>query len=179
MFKYLFTLILLASGSLYAEIYKWTDDKGTVHFSDKAAPGSIKFDLKESKVVSSPKVLLEDISNDNYKTLKKEHGYKQISFIKPKDNETNRDTKGRLSVNIGLEPDLKKGDKIQLLVDGFIYKHVLNSKDFIVEGLTRGSHKLIAQVINEKGVVVISSKSINIYMMPPRLGMVHKINQTY
>ena len=175
-FKSLFPLILLASSSLYAEIYKWTDDNGTVHFSDKSAPGAIKFDLNESKVVSSPKVSLENTSIDTSKVLKKKIEYKQIYFIEPKANETIRDAEGCFSVKIGLEPYLKNGDEIQLLVDGSPYEQIISSNNFTIKGLARGLHTLIARVINNKGVVVKSSHTIQVYMMPPKIGMVHKVN---
>ena len=174
--NYLFLIILLSSSSLYAEIYKWTDDKGTVHFSDKSVPGAIAVELKESRVVSSPKISSADISNDDSKAFKKELRYKHLRFIRPKDKETNRDAEGRVSVNIGLEPDLKSGDKIQLLVDGSPYERIISSNNFTIKGLTRGLHTLIAEVINDKGVVVKTSDPIQVYMMPPRVGMVHNLN---
>jgi hypothetical protein len=42
MSKFLLTLLMLASTSTFAEINKWVDDQGQVHYSDRLPPPDVK-----------------------------------------------------------------------------------------------------------------------------------------
>lgn len=42
MHKYFLTLLLLTSGNSFAELNKWVDENGKVHYSDQPPPASVK-----------------------------------------------------------------------------------------------------------------------------------------
>lgn len=58
--KLIIILLLIASGSSSAQIYKWTDESGRVHFSDKAAKG---------KSVETVKLKINSYEHVSYEAL--------------------------------------------------------------------------------------------------------------
>ncbi len=45
----LFALALFAAGAAYAQAYKWIDEDGIVHYSDRPEPGAERVDLGQSR----------------------------------------------------------------------------------------------------------------------------------
>jgi glutaredoxin len=62
----LFVSILLIAGPVSAEIYKWTDDKGHIHYSDKK-PENQEVTEVEFKITTYDTVSYETVSYDTSK----------------------------------------------------------------------------------------------------------------
>lgn len=165
----LFLVFLIVFGPLHAQIYKWTDGDGNVHFTDKPHPGAEKVELPEVQTFSSPpipKLPPELTQKDKSKAV----DYK-VSIVDPPDQVTIRNTMGYVPVNVQVEPALKSGDKLQLMFDGMPLGEPQATTVFALRDINRGSHTLSVQVVNEKGKDIAKSKEITIFMQQPRVGM--------
>lgn len=165
--------LLLVMGPLQAEIYKWTDANGNVNFSDKPQPGAKEVILPKVQTYSSPDKLdksviealpepVNDVENTSYKTF---------DIVSPEDQSTIRNPEGAVSVQLEVNPSLKKGDKVQMIFDGSLIDKPRRTTVFALQSINRGSHTLAAQVIDAQGQLLNTSKPITFYMMPPRVGM--------
>lgn len=161
--------LMALSTSLQAEIYKWTDSDGNVHFSDKAHQGAETIQLPPVQTYSPPKeeapsapVLNNASTNDV--------AYTSVAFVQPVDQATVRDNRGNFSVVINVEPTLDPDDKIQLLLDGNPIGTPKNTTALQLTGVNRGSHSLQAQILNSDGQVLKSSEIITIYLHRARMG---------
>jgi len=186
----LFFWILLVINPVQAEVYKWTDSKGIVHFSDKPHPDAEKIQLPKVQSYSSPSPVAEPADDsvsdetttneqDSVKSdvpkdtdVTKSPAYKNVSIIQPADQETIRNNQGYVSVIVQLEPELKVQDKLQLLFNGVPHGEPQAATVFALTNIDRGSHTISVDVLDAKGKVLKTSNKITIYMQRPRVGMV-------
>jgi hypothetical protein len=155
--KYLFLLLLLFCFSASAEIYKWVDQYGNVHFSDSEKNGSQQVELPKANTYTPPKRVEVPVSPEGEEQAT---GYTDMAIVKPEQNETIRSNIGDVSIAINLTPALRPGDSVTLYMDGKELLKGESQTSFSLTGVERGSHTLRATVIGSEGTELISSKSI-------------------
>lgn len=164
-----FLILLLLVRSLQAEIYKWVDENGNIHFSDKAQPGAETVTLPPTQTFSPPKTSAPLPPTPEI-TRQATATYTKIMIVQPQDQETIRSNQGLLSVVTRVEPELNKDDKLQLLYDGSPIGNPQTELIFTLTKVFRGSHTLQLQVLNENGSVIASSSPVTIFMHHTRIG---------
>jgi hypothetical protein len=167
--------LLLVAKQLHAniEIYKWEDENGNVHFSDKPHPGAETITVRPTKTYSpsqtgtSPK----PAQPENTQPLKiepkqKPTTYTQVKIVDPKNQATIRSNTGELTVIAHTEPklDLEQGDRLLLLYDGKPYGKPQSEPAFSLTHVYRGTHNLQVQVIDQSGRVVVSSNPVTVFI---------------
>ena len=166
---FVFCSLLLMMSTLQAEIYKWVDGDGNVHFSDKPRPGAETITLPPTQTFSppaatEPAATTPDIPRKTVPT------YTKIMIVQPQDQETVRNNQGIVSVISRIEPELNKGDTLQLLYDGSPVGEPQTEPVFTLNQVYRGRHTLQLQILNESGSVIGSSDTITIFMHRARVG---------
>lgn len=167
---FLFLTMLLLINPLRAEIYKWTDSNGNVHFSDKPHAGAQIITIKPTQTYSPSSQVEPSISpaieegEDEDENEASPTGYTKIMIAQPQDQETLRNNQRMVSVIADIEPELKKGDTIQLLFDGSPAGPPQTTPAFILNGVNRGSHTLSLQVLNAESATIGTSQSITFFM---------------
>jgi hypothetical protein len=159
--------------SAYSEIYKWVDGNGEVHFSDKPHPGAVKIDLPKTQTYAplgeqKKEQTIEDKTGDA------DFAYESVTILQPEDQVTLRNTDGSVSIIAALKPQLRPGDKLQVIFDGSPIGKLKATTEFSLRGINRGSHTLAVQVTNGEGNVLNTSNTVTIFMMPPRTNMGNK-----
>lgn len=165
------SLCLSLIGTAQAEIYTWTDGAGVVHFSDRPEPGAKTVHLQESQTYSPPPASGAQQPPSNGVPQGKTSPYESVQIIDPVNEVTIRNPQGFVPVTVEVKPKLAEGDGIQLVLDGRVLGKPQQTSAFTLQNLDRGSHTLVAQVVNEKGTVQSSSKAVTIFMMQPRVNM--------
>lgn len=170
----IFTLFFLfiLSNSLFADappIYKWTDSNGDTHFSDKPHDGAEEITLPKVQTYSTPKI--PPIEETPSEPVESDDIYDQFKILQPTDQLTVRNTQGFVPVILDVKPQLKKGDELQLIIDGNSVGSPQQNTIFSVNGLERGSHTIAAKVVNAAGKTIKTTDTITIFMQPPRIGM--------
>ncbi|GAA5192636.1 DUF4124 domain-containing protein [Ferrimonas gelatinilytica] len=142
-----------------AQIYKWVDENGQVHYSDKPQPGAESVALSEGSTISlpspppvTPKPVEE--SGPEYK----------IGIRSPSEEATVRDNNGQLGLDISLEPELADGHRVQLFLDGVQVRTLGGGGSFALDNLDRGEHQLQAKVVDKNGKVLASSPLRTVYL---------------
>lgn len=176
MHKILSTLLwMLLTGSASAQIYKWVDSQGGVHFSDTPHEGATVITLPGEHNASPPSAPSNQASPEpleEEKSTKLAHNYNSIEIVQPQTGATIRNNQGFVSVTAHTEPELLRGDKLQLLYDNTLLGKPQRNRVFEVNGMYRGAHTLAVQVLDAQGQVIGSSDPISIYVFRPRVGMV-------
>lgn len=159
---------------LFAQIYKWTDSQGNVHFSDQPHPDAEKITIPEAQTFNPPPLLSPQASPTS--SVKEggdsERGYDVLQIIQPQNEETIRNTEGFIPVVVSIKPKLKGGDKLQILYDGKALGDPKPTTVFALNQVKRGSHTIAVQALDEEGNVLQTSESITVFMMQPRVNMV-------
>lgn len=170
----LLMMIICASN---AQIYKWIDNQGGVHFSDTPQKGAQIITLPDEQNSSSlPSVTPQTATKSNklhdHTLVKLKHSYTKMEIVRPESGATIRNNQGFVTVTAQTEPDLFPGDKLQLLYDNAALGAPQKNPVFEINGMYRGSHTLAVQVMDEAGNAIDSSDPITIYVFRPRVGMV-------
>ncbi|WP_454780937.1 DUF4124 domain-containing protein [Legionella sp. WA2022007384] len=172
------SLMMVICASYAAQIYRWTDSQGNVHFSDTPHPGAETVIIPDSQSFSSPtpstsKTPAQEPEQENHSdTVKLKHSYTNIEIAEPASGATIRNNEGFVMVTVQIEPDLQRGDQLQLLYDGDPLGEPQTNLVFEIKGMYRGSHTLAVQVMDAEGNVIDKSEPITIYVFRPRVGMV-------
>lgn len=103
-----------------AQIYKWTDSQGNVHFSDTPHPGAQVINIPEPQSFSPqqrPAAAPRSMTPEPEKTR---HAYTRIAIVQPENGATIRNNQGFVVVTVQVDPELHRGDMLQLLYDALL-----------------------------------------------------------
>ncbi|WP_131781718.1 DUF4124 domain-containing protein [Legionella gresilensis] len=162
---------------LWAEIYKWTDSQGVVHFSDEPHPGAETVVLPPtqssnpppSNVPTTPSTPVTGNKINKNSLIQPDY---TATISQPKSDSTIRNNQGYVSVAIEVEPEIQQGVMLQLIFDNQPLGKPQVGKNFILNNVNRGAHTLAVQIIGADGEVLSTSDPITFYMQRPRVGMV-------
>lgn len=177
--KKLFTFLLFITVcASYAQIYKWTDGNGVVHFSDTPHSGAEIVTIPDAQALTPQANKTPNIESELEKqpaaTAEGEHHYSEIEIVDPANEATIRNNQGTVDIHIAVKPKLFTGDNLQLLLDGTAVGAPQNNLSFQLSGIDRGTHAIGVQVIDAEGNVLITSDKVTIYMHRARVGMVRR-----
>jgi hypothetical protein len=152
----------------YADVYRWVDEQGTVHFSDSPHLGATPINLPDIQLYHQTHVLTQRKD----KAPPRKHAKQRIKIIQPKNQATIRNNQGHVSVSIEIEPKLNEGDKIQVVLDGKPIGESQSKTQFSLKNINRGTHTISATLVDANGQLVASTRTVTIYLHRPRIGMV-------
>lgn len=174
--RYLFIILALFSGSVScAQIYKWTDANGIVHFSDIPHQGA--------ETVNLPKVQTQAVPPPDQTSEKPAakpsskaapspaDSYEEVAITEPENESTIRNNQGVIPVMVSLKPALMEGHQLQLVFDGKVIGAPQEATSFVLNSVDRGSHTIAVNVIDSQGEVVATTDKITVYMQRPRVNM--------
>ncbi len=160
--RLLILVLLLIPFVAGAEVYKWTDKFGKVHYSDKPHKTTDKpIDLPESMIYKAPAKPQFKLDKPQVKTPYK--FYQSFKIVSPQNDGTVRSAPGNLSVFVQISPALRANHSIVVMVDG---KEVAKGKSTSVSAsnIDRGSHSLSAKVVDKSGKTIITASTITFHM---------------
>ena len=158
-FLLLFSLPLCAS----AEFYKWVDESGVVHYTDKRPDdGAVPLDLPKSMFFNpGNRTSSSSSAGKQQDTATEDLGsYQKLAISKPANGETVRSNEGNVTVIVELEPNLGKTHLLQLFLDGEAVGGGLKTSSMMLQNVERGTHRLQANVINAEGGVIATSNTV-------------------
>ena len=118
-------------------VYRSVDAQGRVIFSDRPCPEAEEVELKQPNVVASP-----------------EHapGYARIAFGAPAPGSVVPvGSADHIELRLDMEPRLRAGDRVQLIVDGEPRGTPTTSCIFTIHAISAGSHRFEARVLDRAG----------------------------
>jgi hypothetical protein len=160
------TILLLLPGIFFltnatAEVFKHTNPDGSVTFSD--VPSKINaepIELPPSSNYSPPPI---PKVTTKATPKKADVNYESVSVTSPTDDSTIRNNAGNLTIEFSVKPSLKPGHSYVLLMDGKNVGEGLTGNAQL-KNVDRGSHSLIAQVVDENKEVVIQSGAVVVHL---------------
>ena len=156
----LVTLVLaLASGAAQAQkVYKIIQPDGSVEFTDEPPPGSNATPITVEPLNTTPP--LATPAQEAQAASPADAGYTKFRITSPDDDAAIRDNAGNVNVDVALEPPLRSGDTIDIMLNGTV---VGGGKQTAItlSNVERGSHTVQAVVKNGAGKVVARSNSVS------------------
>lgn len=154
---FLVFLFLLPVQVGLAAIYM-THANDHLQFSDKPSSGAQLVTLEKVNYFSSSggknEVATESVTKGN--------SYTQLELVQPQDQQTFQNQQ-QISVEIFIQPTLRKEDSLELWVDGSLYQKS-QDRHFLLSHLTRGEHRLEVHLIDAHGKILLQSSSIVVFV---------------
>jgi hypothetical protein len=159
--------ILLATGTVLAQAYRWVDENGIVHFSDRPAPGAERIELprdtrtaSQKRASAAPTVPARSAGDQQADTAA--FKYESLAFASPAAEETLWNIEGVLNVTLALSPALQDGHQVRVYFDG--KRQTVGSASFQIQEVWRGVHNLQAEIVDAKGKLMIRSVTNRFYV---------------
>ena len=154
-----------------AEVFKIVKPDGTVVYSDRPSDGSKKMDdLPMNTVIHNTKPATVEPQEDTEKPPVNETktfpGYSALSILKPVDDAVVRNNAGNVTVLLELTPVLQEelGHTFNLFYDGKLLLTEQAQPQLNLQGLDRGTHQVYVEVVDEKGVQLLRSKTSTFHL---------------
>lgn len=131
-----------------AEIYKYTDANGKTVFTNQPPQGTNAETVNlppVNTVQAPPPSTMPGNSQDAAGT---EQVYQVLEITNLPDEEALRANNGNFTASVRIEPQLRIGDSLQLLLDGQPYGGLTSSVEFPLSNIERGEHSLSVQVFS-------------------------------
>ena len=155
---------LLATGAAFAEAYRWVDDEGVVHYSDRPQPGTDaeQVVLPEANTTTVRRYSRPTQGNEGTEEQPQAVRYESIAITAPAAEETLWNIGAVLNVNVAVQPGIQPGHQLRVYFDG--NPTMVTSTSFQLEEVHRGVHNLQAEVLDETGKLMIRSQPIRFYV---------------
>ena len=156
---------LLATAAVSADVWRWVDDDGVVHFSDTPREGAERIDVSASSRSTGARVYRDTApggSDDPAAEADQAFKYQSLSISSPGAEETLWNIEGTLSVSLSLSPGLQTGHQVRVYINGDA--RMVNSTSFTIDEVHRGVHNIQAEVLDATGRLMIRSTSNRFYV---------------
>lgn len=153
---------LLMSGAAQAAIYKSTDARGNVVYTDTPSKEAKAIELPPLSIVPSltPEQIAQATTGAQVTPQPANIRY-QLSFVQPVAEQTVRKPDA-IAINVNVQPVLANGDNLSILLDGVVVANG-NATSVATEKMDRGAHGISARITNAAGRVV-SEAATTVYV---------------
>jgi hypothetical protein len=163
------TLLLVMTTFATAGVYKWIAPDGSVVYTDQPLKGAKRLAVPAWYPPPPPPVA-PPIRGPIVPAMPEPHiGYADISVEKPSAGQYVREEGEGIKVAVQVKPRLhvKRGHRIQLLLDGEVRGNALPATTQRITDVDRGPHSVAAQVVAPDGNVLIQSPPVNFFYQRP------------
>jgi hypothetical protein len=167
----------LLAGAVLAQAYRWVDQDGVTHFSDRPQPGAEEFDLPTYRPPSGAATPAPSsaFSRRNEAQADEESdedagAYQAINIASPGPEETLWNIEGVLNVSLELQPGLKPGHQVRVYFDGE-ERLISRGTTFQVQEVYRGVHNIQVEVLDASGNLMIRSQPNRFYVQQNSIAM--------
>jgi len=166
--RHIFVLaVLLLGGSVFAQAYRWVDEDGVVHYSDRPEPGAEEVQLPTYRPSSGPTTpppssRFSQRNEQQAAAQEQPFSYQSLSIASPAAEETLWNIEGVLNVSLSLQPALQSGHRVRVYFDGT--PQMVTGTSFQLQEVYRGQHNLQAEVIDQSGRLMIRSEPSRFYV---------------
>ena len=160
----IFLGLFVATGAM-ADAYKWTDEDGVVHFSDRPHPGAEIVQLEESRSrprAARPPATGPATEDEEASAVAQPFSYTGLEIVAPAPEETLWNIEGNLNVSLSLSPALQPNHEVRVYFDGVA--RTVDGTNFQLQEVYRGVHNIQAEILDETGNLMIRSLPNRFYV---------------
>ncbi len=159
-------IFTLAAGVVLAQAYKWTDEDGIVHYSDRPQEGAewvqLVSDGRRPRPAPPPTARADTGAADEAAEETPAFRYESLTIGEPLAEETLWNIEGVLSVTLNVQPALQSDHRIRVYFDGT--PRMVTRTSFEIEEVWRGVHNIQAEIIDASGTMMIRSMPNRFYV---------------
>lgn len=158
--------LLLCTPSAWAEVYKWVDEKGVVHYTDKPPTDNSKpADLPPLQTYKGGEVpKLKPSAVEAKPKPAPPKGLLDLVILEPAAEETLRDNEGNVAVSVGVAPGMPPGHRVVYYMDGVPQALPTEALSYVITNVERGTHTVAASVVDATGQEVAAAPPVTFHM---------------
>jgi hypothetical protein len=156
---------IIAASAVMAQAYRWVDEDGVVHYSDRPEEGAERIQLSADDARRRPVPAARTPSRPATPQTEQPatpFRYETLIVVAPAAEETLWNIEGVLSVSLDLRPGLQSGHQVRVYFDG--EARMVPGLSFQIEEVYRGVHNLQAEIVDETGRLMIRSLPNRFYV---------------
>lgn len=162
-------LMVLSVGAAAGELWRWVDERGIVHYSDRPHPGAERIELAPAQSYTAPE-LPPPRPAEPEPPRAPPVIYSRLSIVSPEPGEVLWNIGGELNVQVDIEPQLRDGHELRVFLDGRPVERVPQAAEqFTIGEVYRGEHTLRAAIFDDQGRELRSSANITFYVQQTSL----------
>jgi hypothetical protein len=160
-------LLLITMPVLAANVWKWRDANGVVHYSDQPVPGAEQVSgLTSNSYTATP--VSKTASGSASTPAAAPPSYTNVEIWKPSQEMTVANTGGQVSVGVRVEPGLAQDHRLALYMDGkLVSGFPEHGMEYEMSEVERGAHTLVLTVVDAQGKRVIASSPVEFFVRQP------------
>ena len=145
-----------------ADVYKWVDEDGQLHFSDMPQDEDAEIvELQNAQTFEAPAAPRRPRRSIGGQSDGAQFQYDALEIVSPTQEQVFWNNEGQLDVSIRLKPNLRAGHSLQLSLDGQIVDERRRLSGVIsLANVTRGQHNLTARVFDNTGASLIQADAV-------------------
>jgi len=157
--------MLAVSVALADTAYKWIDEDGVVHYSDRPREGAQLVELDGLSRPTGARLSRNRPRNAAADIVAPTAAfrYQSLSVASPGPEETLWNIEGVLTVTVELDPGLQTGHQVRVYFDGGSPK-IVGGQSFQLEEVYRGVHNIQVEIIDSTGKLMIRSQTNRFYV---------------
>ena len=149
--------------------YKWLDEEGNVVFGDSPPADRNTEEIKQVPLniyKSPPPTSTTSRTQSNTNNPSKATHYTKLAILQPPDDMAIRSNSGQLTITLQIEPPLNNAaeHKIHIKLDG-VKVAVTSSNSATIDNIDRGTHTIIAELVDMHGKVLKSSPTHTFHLL--------------
>ena len=157
---------LLAASAVVADVaYRWVDENGVVHFSDRPREGAELVVLPAANTTTMRRIE-QAPAEDGTASPAVEAApvrYESFEVAAPGAEETLWNIEGNLSVSLALSPALKPGHQVRVYFNDR-EPQIVSGMNFTIQEVPRGVHTIQAEIIDDTGKLITRSRHNRFYV---------------
>lgn len=168
-------LLLTLSLPAAAEVYRWTDANGVVHYGDKAPDSKVRpAQLPQLQVIPGTPATkpagtaAANSTAEPVPTAAAAEEKPRLSISAPQPEQVIRDTSRQLSVRVDLLSPLPEGAGLVYYLDGVAQNaKPTQERGQLIGNVDRGSHLIDVGVVDRNGKLLVRTPPVIVHVMPP------------
>ena len=162
-----FLLCSVALNAGAADIWRWTDADGVVHFSDQPRPGAVKVNLGPISAPSGngprPEEPPAEAASEPERR-RQSFAYTSCVVQSPENDQTFSGVQA-VTVILGIEPQLQDGHRVQVYVNGALNTDwPPEATSFTLPEVFRGSHTIQARIVDSANRVLCNVPTVTFHL---------------
>jgi hypothetical protein len=157
-------LLVFSAGAVAGEMWRWVDERGIVHYSDRPHPGAERVELGPAQTYTAPELPPPRPAAPE-PPAEPVPSYARLSIVSPEEGEMLWNIGGELGVELDLQPPLRDGHQLRVYLDGERVADVPQASGrFTIGEVYRGEHTLRASIVDDRGRELVSSATTTFYV---------------
>ena len=162
-------MVLVMTNLAAAEVYRWVDDSGVTHFSDRPREGAERITINPAQTYSAPEARVSRSERDEPKEEKEETtAYTSVAISSPQAGQAMTNTGGLVQVAIQTQPPINVNHKARVYLDGRVAEELAGGRSSTqLKEVSRGEHNLRVDIQDSTGRTLGQSDTVKFSVIQP------------